>query len=68
MGQVVDARYILALNDALKWKRLQAKKAAGAKGDKPKPVVKAGAKRRVGEGEAAARKKTATKVAKIWSD
>jgi len=64
MGQVVDARYILALNDALKWKRLQAKRAAGAKGDNPKPVVKAGAKRRVGEGEAAARKKQQQRLRK----
>ena len=43
---------------------MQAKRAAGAKGDKPKPVVKAGAKRRVGEGEAAARKKQQQRLRK----
>lgn len=58
MANVTDARYILALNDALKWRRLQQKKTDGSKGgEQATPVVKAGAKRRAGEGEAAARKK-----------
>ena len=65
MANVTDARYILALNDALKWRRLQQKKTAAAKGtESTTPVVKAGAKRRAGEGEATARKKQQQKLRK----
>ena len=61
---VSDARYVRALNDAMKWRRLQDKKLQATKGDAPKPVVKAGAKRRAGDGEAAARKKQQAKLRK----
>ena len=65
MAGVTDARYILALNDALKWRRLQQKKTAASKGgEQSTPVVKAGAKRRAGDGEAAARKKQQQKLRK----
>jgi len=61
---VSDARYVRALNDAMKWRRLQDKKLQATKGDAPKPVVKAGAKRRAGDGEASARKKQQAKLRK----
>ena len=61
---VADARYVRALNDAMKWRRLQQKKKDAVKGEQPKPVVKAGAKRRAGDGEAAARKKQQQKLRK----
>jgi hypothetical protein len=61
---VADARYVRALNDAMKWRRLQQKKKDAVKGEQPKPVVKAGAKRRVGDGEAAAKKKQQQKLRK----
>ena len=61
---VADARYVRALNDAMKWRRLQNKKLAAAKGEPQKTVVKAGAKRRAGDGEAAARKKQQQKLRK----
>jgi uncharacterized phage infection (PIP) family protein YhgE len=61
---VADARYVRALNDAMKWRRLQQKKQQAVKGEQPKPVVKAGAKRRAGDGEAAARKKQQAKLRK----
>lgn len=61
---VADARYVRALNDAMKWRRLQNKKLAATKGEPQKPVVKAGAKRRAGDGEAAARKKQQQKLRK----
>ena len=65
MANVTDARYILALNDALKWRRLQQKKSNASKGtESTTPVVKAGAKRRAGEGEATARKKQQQKLRK----
>lgn len=54
---VTDARYVRALNDAMKWRRLQQKKQDAVQGEQPKSVIKAGAKRRAGDGEAAARKK-----------
>jgi len=60
---VTDARYVRALNDALKWRRLQNKKMAATQGEQ-KPVVKAGAKRRAGDGEAATRKKQQQKLRK----
>ena len=61
---VTDARYVRALNDAMKWRRLQQKKAGAAKGEQPKAVVKAGAKRRAGEGEAATLKQQRQKFRK----
>lgn len=65
MANVTDARYILALNDALKWRRLQQKKTKAAKGtESTTPVVKAGAKRRASEGETAARKKQQQRLQK----
>ena len=65
MANVTDARYILALNDALKWRRLQQKKTKAAKGtESTTPVVKAGAKRRASEGEAAAKKKQQQRLQK----
>lgn len=65
MANVTDARYILALNDALKWRRLQQKKSNASKGTEGStPVVKAGGKRRAGDGEAAARKKQQQKLRK----
>lgn len=65
MANVTDARYILALNDALKWRRLQQKKTKAVKGtESTTPVVKAGAKRRASEGEAAAKKKQQQRLQK----
>jgi uncharacterized phage infection (PIP) family protein YhgE len=61
---VADARYVRALNDAMKWRRLQNKKLAATKNEPQKTVVKAGAKRRAGDGEAAARKKQQQKLRK----
>ena len=47
MANVVDHRYVRALNDARKWRELQANKVkAKEKGSNVRPVVKAGAKRR----------------------
>ena len=46
MANVIDHRYVRALNDARKWRQLQANKVkAKEKGSNVKPVVKAGAKR-----------------------
>jgi len=46
MAHVSDARYVRALNDARKYRELVAKRAqAQQKGEKARPVVKAGAKR-----------------------
>ena len=64
MQSVADARYIRALNDAMKWQRLQQKKLTASKTEQPKPVVKAGAKRRANDGEAAARKKQQQRLRK----
>ena len=64
MQSVADARYIRALNDAMKWQRLQQKKLTASKKEQPKPVVKAGAKRRANDGEAAARKKQQQRLRK----
>lgn len=61
---VTDARYVRALNDAMKWRRLQDKKRAATKGEPAKTVVKAGAKRRASEGQSAARKKQEQKLRK----
>jgi len=64
MQSVADARYIRALNDARKWQSLQQKKLKASKTEQPKPVVKAGAKRRANDGEAAARKKQQQRLRK----
>jgi len=61
---VTDARYVRALNDAMKWRRLQDKKRAATRGEPAKTVVKAGAKRRASEGQSAARKKQEQKLRK----
>lgn len=46
LAQITDARAVKVLNDARKWRELQAgKKAAIKKADKARPVVKPGAKR-----------------------
>ena len=59
MANVADHRYIRALNDARKWRELQANKVkAKQKGSNVKPVVKAGAKRR-SDGAATRRKQQA---------
>jgi hypothetical protein len=47
MSMVTDARYIEALNDARKYRELKSKrKATQTKGEKARPVVKAGVKKR----------------------
>jgi hypothetical protein len=67
MSAVSDARYVRALNDARKYRELVAKrKSAQSKGDKARPVVKAGAKKRV-DGNAATRKKAQTRLQKTGS-
>lgn len=67
MASVIDHRYVRALNDATKWRKLQANKVkAKAKGENVKPVVKAGAKRRA-EGQAATRSKAQQKLRKSGS-
>ena len=64
MANVADHRYIRALNDARKWRQLQANKSkAQAKGENVKPVVKAGAKRKV-DGQAATRRKAENNLRK----
>jgi len=64
---VVDHRYVRALNDARKWRQLQANKGkAQAKGENVKPVVKAGAKRRT-DGKAATRRKAENELRKKGS-
>jgi len=67
MQGVTDARYVRALNDARKYRELVAKrKSAQSKGEKARPVVKAGAKKRV-DGNAATRKKAQTRLQKTGS-
>jgi len=60
---VTDARMVRVLNDAMKYRRLQAKRKA-AQTDGKKPVVPSGAKRRAADGEAATRKKQQQKLRK----
>ena len=60
---VTDARMVRVLNDAMKYRRLQAKRKA-AQADSKKPVVPSGAKRRAADGEAATRKKQQQKLRK----
>lgn len=67
MAGVSDARYVRALNDARKYRQLVAKRAqAQQKGDKARPVVKAGAKK-TQDGQAATRKKAQTRLQKTGS-
>ena len=64
MANVIDHRYVRALNDARKWRQLQANKVkAKEKGSNVKPVVKAGAKRRT-DGVTATRRKQEAKAMK----
>ena len=64
MANVADHRYVRALNDARKWRELQANKVkAKEKGSNVRPVVKAGAKRRV-DGVSATRKKQEARAVK----
>lgn len=57
MVNVIDHRYVRALNDARKWRQLQASKSiAQGKGENVKPVIKAGAKRRIDANTATRRK------------
>jgi len=70
MANVSDHRYVRALNDARKWRQLQAnKEKATAKGENKKPVIKAGAKQRQ-DGQAATRKKQVAKARQTgdWTD
>jgi len=67
MQGVTDARYVRALNDARKYRELVAKrKSTQAKGEKARPVVKAGAKKRV-DSNAATRKKAQQRLQKTGS-
>jgi len=67
MQAVTDARYVRALNDARKYRDLVAKKkSAQSKGEKARPVVKAGAKKRV-DGNAVTRKKAQARLQKTGS-
>ena len=67
MAGVSDARYVRALNDARKYRQLVAKrKQAQQKGEKARPVVKAGAKKST-DGQAATRKKAQTRLQKTGS-
>ena len=67
MQNVTDARYVRALNDARKYRELVSKrKSAQSKGEKARPVVKAGAKKRQ-DGNAVTRKKAQTRLQKTGS-
>lgn len=67
MAQVSDARYVRALNDARKYRELVAKrKQAQQKGDKARPVVRAGAKK-TSDGQAVTRKKAQSRLQKTGS-
>lgn len=67
MAAVSDSRYVRALNDARKYRQLVAKRAKAAqKGDKARPVVKAGA-RKAPETAATTRNKMQQKLRKSGS-
>ena len=67
MSAVTDSRYVRALNDSRKYRELVAKrKSVQAKGEKARPVVKAGAKKR-NDGNAATRNKAKTRLQKTGS-
>ena len=68
MQNVTDARYVRALNDARKYRELVAKrKSTQSKGEKARPMVKAGAKKRP-DSNADTRKKAQTRLQKTGSD
>ena len=68
MSAVSDARYIRALNDARKYRGLVAKrKSVQSKGEKARPMVKAGAKKRP-DSNADTRKKAQVRLQKTGSD
>jgi hypothetical protein len=67
MMSVSDARYVRALHDAMKYRRLQEnKRKAMQKGEKAMPMAKAGAKKRQ-DGQAATRKKAQQRLQKTGS-
>jgi len=67
MQAVTDARYVRALNDARKYRELVAKrKLAQSKGEKARPMVKSGAKKRQ-DSNVATRKKAQTRLQKTGS-
>ena len=67
MAGVSDARYVRALNDARKYRQLVAKrKQAQQKGQKARPVVRAGAKK-TADSQAATRKKAQSRLQKTGS-
>ena len=67
MQNVTDARYVRALNDARKYRELVAKrKSAQSKGEKARPMVKSGAKKRQ-DSNVATRKKAQTRLQKTGS-
>jgi len=61
---VSDQRMVRVLNDAMKYRRLQAKRKLAQSGDTQKPQVPSGAKRRAADGEAATRKKQKAQLRK----
>tara|TARA_R110002072_G_scaffold280222_1_gene442505 strand:+ start:837 stop:1811 length:975 start_codon:yes stop_codon:yes gene_type:complete len=68
MAGVSDARYVRALNDARKYRELVAKrKTTQSKGEKARPMVKAGAKKRP-DSNADTRRKAQTRLQKTGSD
>ena len=68
MQNVTDARYVRALNDARKYRELVAKrKSTQSKGEKARPMVKAGAKKRP-DSNADTRRKAQTRLQKTGSD
>ena len=67
MAGVSDARYVRALNDALKYRRLVEKRNnTQQKGEKARPVVKAGS-RKTSDGQVATRKKARQRLQKTGS-
>ena len=67
MQAVTDARYVRALNDARKYRELVAKrKSAQSKGEKARPMVKSGAKKRQ-DSSVATRKKAQQRLQKTGS-
>lgn len=67
LGQIIDARYVKILNDAAKYRELQASKETVAKkAKKARPVVKGGAKKRT-DPKAAERAKLKERLKKTGS-
>ena len=68
MGSVTDARYVLALHDAAKYRQLVNKRAkATSQSNESLTPVKAGAKKRTNSGKAATRKKAQQRLQKSGS-